>query len=196
MKTATIVFAVVLLVIIVGGAYYLSTNGMTPNYTTTPSTATTTTGAAASSAHVMTSTNQVLGTFLTDSNGMTLYHFTKDTTGTQTSDPVTACTGACAQLWPPLAASSVTVEPVLNQNDFTTFARSDGTMQVAYKGMPLYFYSGDTNPGNTNGQGIGNIWFVVSLSSPTTSTTSATAMATSSTTTTTTSAMSSGSGYP
>lgn len=191
MKTSTVAFVVVLLVIIVGGAYYLSTNNMLPNYTTTSNTATTTTAAVAFSAHVMTSTNQVLGTFLVDSNGMTLYYFTKDTVGTQTSDPVSACSGACLQLWPPLLASSVTVEPGLNQNDFTTFTRSDGTQQVAYKGMPLYFYSSDVNPGDTNGQGVGNVWYVVSLSSPTTSTT---AMATPSTTTTSTT--SSGSGYP
>ena len=37
--------------------------------------------------------------------------------------------------------------------------RPDGTTQVTYNGMPLYYFSGDANPGDTNGQGIGGVWF-------------------------------------
>ena len=42
----------------------------------------------------------------------------------------------------------------------TTFARPDGSMQVAYKGAPLYYYAGDSAAGDTNGQGVGGNWFV------------------------------------
>jgi predicted lipoprotein with Yx(FWY)xxD motif len=33
--------------------------------------------------------------------------------------------------------------------------------QVAYNGHPLSTYSGDSEPGQTNGQGFGGVWFVV-----------------------------------
>ena len=28
-------------------------------------------------------------------------------------------------------------------------------------GWPLYFFSGDSAPGDTNGQGVGDVWYVV-----------------------------------
>ena len=44
---------------------------------------------------------------------------------------------------------------------FATFARDDGTMQVSVNGLPLYTFGGDTAPGDTNGQGVGDVWYVV-----------------------------------
>ena len=44
----------------------------------------------------------------------------------------------------------------------TTFARPDGTMQVAYNGIPLYYFAGDTKAGDTTGQGKNGKWFVAS----------------------------------
>lgn len=103
--------------------------------------------------------NATLGSFLTDSQGRTLYIFMKDTNNTST------CTGACAQTWPPFssqgapqAASGVTASLV------GTTSRSDGATQVTYNGHPLYYYSGDKNMGDTNGQGVGGNWFVISPS--------------------------------
>jgi predicted lipoprotein with Yx(FWY)xxD motif len=43
-----------------------------------------------------------------------------------------------------------------------TTTRTDGTTQVTYKGMPLYHFAGDTKPGDVNGQGVGDVWFVLS----------------------------------
>jgi hypothetical protein len=46
-------------------------------------------------------------------------------------------------------------------------ARSDGKPQVTYHGHPLYFFSGDQNPGDANGQGVntfGGLWYVLSSS--------------------------------
>ena len=85
---------------------------------------------------------------LTDANGMTLYTFDKDTAG------VTNCYDQCAINWPPLIAdASATPE-----GDFTLVDRTDGTKMWAYKGMPLYLWVKDTQPGDTTGDGVGEVW--------------------------------------
>ena len=43
-----------------------------------------------------------------------------------------------------------------------SIVRSDGTKQVTYNGWPLYTYVPDKQPGDTLGEGIGNVWFAVS----------------------------------
>lgn len=82
-------------------------------------------------------------------NGHTLYGDDADTPGSG----VTACYGGCATVWPPL-----TVPPGTTPTGgpgatgaVGTITRADGTIQVTYRGMPLYFYSGDTQAGTTNG---------------------------------------------
>jgi predicted lipoprotein with Yx(FWY)xxD motif len=104
--------------------------------------------------------NGGLGKILVDSHGKTLYLFKKDS-GTRS-----ACTGACAAAWPPLRASH---KPVVGSGAspsmVTTAPRSDGAPQVVYHGHPLYLFSGDKNPGDTNGQGVtafGGAWYAVS----------------------------------
>ena len=77
-----------------------------------------------------------IGTFLTGANGMTLYVFQKD------SPDKSACSGVCAANWPPFvvgAGANVTAGDGVT-GKFTTFKRDDGTMQVAYKGAPLYYF--------------------------------------------------------
>jgi predicted lipoprotein with Yx(FWY)xxD motif len=105
---------------------------------------------------VATANSPTLGVFLTGAGGKTLYILTKDTANAST------CAGACATNWPPLTVptggsaaggSGVT-------GTFSTFARADGTTQVAHNGMPLYYFAGDKNAGDTNGQGSGGVWFV------------------------------------
>ncbi len=98
-----------------------------------------------------------LGQFLTAYNGMTLYTFTKDSAGTST------CYGQCAQKWPAYTVPSVAAVNVpanLEASNVGTIVRADGSIQVTYGGMPLYFYAPDQQPGDTLGQGVGNAWFV------------------------------------
>ncbi len=99
-----------------------------------------------------------LGTFLTGPNGFTLYTLSSDGTGSST------CSGTCATAWPPLTVSSgETVSASGVSGSFTTFTRADGTIQVAYDGHPLYYFSHDTAAGQTNGEGIvafGGTWHV------------------------------------
>jgi predicted lipoprotein with Yx(FWY)xxD motif len=101
--------------------------------------------------------NATLGEFLVDPKGTALYYFTKDTPGMGTSN----CTGACSQIWPPFYTPALTVEPGLNQSDFSTFTRADGRTQIAFMGWPLYSYVKDVSPGDAKGQGFNGIWFVI-----------------------------------
>jgi predicted lipoprotein with Yx(FWY)xxD motif len=107
------------------------------------------------------STNSApLGAYLTGQNGMTLYVLTADTADTST------CSGSCATNWPPLsAASGATITgPSGATGAFATITRSDGSMQVTYNHMPLYYFAGDSAAGDTNGQGKNGVWFVAPLS--------------------------------
>jgi len=98
-----------------------------------------------------------LGSILTDGKGMTLYQFTKDTTKGESS-----CTDQCAQNWPPFTASEPFSLPFTVKGELSTIQRTDGTTQVAYNGIPLYYFAKDTQPGETNGQEKGDVWYVVS----------------------------------
>jgi len=97
-----------------------------------------------------------LGNILVDARGMTLYRFTRD------EPNMSNCYDACAQTWPPLLlpAGNPVAPPGLGGR-LGIAVRRDGTRQVTYNGMPLYFYARDTRPGETNGQGVGGVWFVV-----------------------------------
>jgi predicted lipoprotein with Yx(FWY)xxD motif len=100
------------------------------------------------------------GTALVDGAGRALYLFEADT-GTGST-----CTGACAEVWPPLLAPGAlpaTADAARSELVGTT-ARADGTRQVTYGGHPLYYFAGDKAPGDTTGQGIHNFgggWYVV-----------------------------------
>lgn len=93
--------------------------------------------------------------YFTDSNGMTLYYFTKDVDGKS------ACYGGCAKLWPVFYTSSVTVPASLDPTEFATITRSDGTRQTTYKGWPLYYFAADKAPGDMKGDGARKIWYVM-----------------------------------
>lgn len=97
-----------------------------------------------------------LGVILTTIDGYTLYQFANDVAG----DGKSACEGACAQTWQPLP---VVGEPAGGDGvtgKLDTITRGDGMVQVTYKGKPLYLFSGDAAPGDTNGKAIAN-WSVV-----------------------------------
>jgi predicted lipoprotein with Yx(FWY)xxD motif len=101
-----------------------------------------------------------LGKVLVNGRGLTLYLFEKDPRGRS------ACAGACASIWPPLTASGkLTAGRGVNPRMLATFRRSDGRRQVSYNGHALYFYAGDSRPGQTTGQNLnqfGAKWFVLS----------------------------------
>jgi predicted lipoprotein with Yx(FWY)xxD motif len=115
----------------------------------------------AASATVMLSSTPSLGNFLVDSKGMTLYLFTKDTSG------VSNCNGGCLKAWPPLLAQGNLVAGPGVTGKLGEITRSDGAKQVTYDGMPLYYWASDVKPGDTTGQGVGGVWFIVPPTKPT-----------------------------
>jgi predicted lipoprotein with Yx(FWY)xxD motif len=129
-----------------------TTTSSTPTTTTTsPPTTTTTT----SPYTVNVSSKAGLGTFLVDNKGLTLYWTTSDAVG------VSNITGATLVAWPLFYVSNFNLPSSLKASDFGSIMRADESLQVTYKGYPLYYYSGDKVAGDTTGQGKGNIWFIV-----------------------------------
>lgn len=98
--------------------------------------------------------------YLSTPGGMTLYYYTPDTVGTGSTPPVSSCTGGCLTAWPAFLASG-TVLPSKVAAQLTSFDRGGGVMQSAWKGHPLYLFASDTRPGDTTGDKVGNVWFVV-----------------------------------
>jgi predicted lipoprotein with Yx(FWY)xxD motif len=103
-----------------------------------------------------------LGRVIVNSKGRTLYLFEKDTSRRS------ACSGQCAQFWPPLLTYGAPVARTgVKQSLLGKIRRADGTQQVTYAGHPLYLYVGDSKPGQTNGEGsqeFGAGWDVLSAS--------------------------------
>ncbi len=103
-----------------------------------------------------TANDPVLGPILVDGEGMTLYMFTKD------EPDKSNCTGDCLVKWPPFLTQGNPglgegVDPAL-----VGFSElSDGSKIVTYNHMPLYYWWEDLKPGDTKGQGVGEVWYVV-----------------------------------
>jgi predicted lipoprotein with Yx(FWY)xxD motif len=96
-----------------------------------------------------------VGDYLTGTDGKTLYIFTKD------SANKSVCEGDCAAKWPPVIVSGAApAAPAGVSGALTTFARTDGSMQLAINGLPLYYFAPDTKAGDTTGEGVGGVWFV------------------------------------
>lgn len=97
-----------------------------------------------------------LGPILVDAGGRVLYGFTVD------ADGVSTCYEECAAAWPPLLDDGgATVGEGLDAALLTTVDRTDGTKQLKYGDWPLYYFAGDSAAGDTNGQGVNDVWFVI-----------------------------------
>ena len=115
--------------------------------------------AAAGSGLVLTTKSGSAGAFLTDGSGRAVYLWSKDAMDSS------ACSGACAGAWPPVTTTgAVSASGGVNKADLSTLTRSGGAKQVVYDGHPLYYFSGDSGPGQVNGQGsdgFGAKWWLV-----------------------------------
>ena len=99
-----------------------------------------------------------LGEILVDGEGRTLYMFVPDE---ESGEPT--CYDQCAEAWPPLVAEGeITVGEGLDGSDFSTVPRTDDAGdQVKVGDWPLYYFANDAAPGDTNGQGVNEVWYVL-----------------------------------
>lgn len=135
-----------------GGIYGSPTTPPTPS----PTTATGSTGAL-----IHTTTATIKGaseTILTNAQGMTLYYRTSDTA-------TSVCSGGCASAWPPLLVngSNTPTSSASLPGKLSAVTDANGS-QCAYNGHVLYTFSGDSAAGQTNGEGVAGVWFVVPTS--------------------------------
>lgn len=97
-----------------------------------------------------------IGQLLTDGDGRTLYLLTADKQG------ASVCNDDCVKSWPPLVGSSkASVQGGANASLVGSNQRKDGSTQVTYNGWPLYYRVTDLRPGDTTGQGLDGVWFVL-----------------------------------
>jgi predicted lipoprotein with Yx(FWY)xxD motif len=96
-----------------------------------------------------------LGVILVDADGMTLYMFDQDPPGES------ACYDGCAATWPPLIDDGPVAGDGVDASLLGTTERDDGAIQVTYNDMPLYYFANDSEPGDVNGQGLNDVWWVV-----------------------------------
>lgn len=150
---------VLVLVVLVGGAYIFRNQikSMFMGSTTNQAPANDNPAAGALPTTVVrdivsTDTGATKGDILVGFSGMTLYTFDKDTAG------VSNCSGSCATLWPPYTTAAA---PATLPANVTTLKRADGSIQFAYKGMPVYYYAKDVAPSDVNGDGVGGIWHLI-----------------------------------
>jgi predicted lipoprotein with Yx(FWY)xxD motif len=109
-------------------------------------------------AKVGTASHDTLGTILVDGRGMTLYIFDND------EPKISNCAGGCLTAWPPL----LTDYPPVGLNgvnaNIGTITRDDGSVQVTVDDWPVYFWQGDSESGDAEGQGVNGIWWVLDAS--------------------------------
>ncbi|WP_127131251.1 hypothetical protein [Georgenia sp. SYP-B2076] len=121
--------------------------------TTSPSASTSSEGSEQSGGEVVKTAQTDLGTILVDEDGRTLYLYTKDSPGKS------VCEGDCLVAWPPVGKA--TAGEGVDASMLGTITRSDGATQASYGDWPLYYYAADTKAGDTTGQGVGGVWWVI-----------------------------------
>jgi predicted lipoprotein with Yx(FWY)xxD motif len=100
-------------------------------------------------------TKEGVGPYLADAKGMTLYTFKKDSAGKS------ACEGDCLTKWPIFYGKKFKAPNGVDKKDFGVIIREDNKKkQTTFRGMPLYYFFKDVKAGDTNGNGINNVWSV------------------------------------
>ncbi len=117
------------------------------------------TGTPLAPALINVSQNAKLGPILTDGQGMTVYILTQDTPNTST------CYGSCSAIWPPvLTDGAPTPGSGMQASLLGITTRNDGSTQVTYNSWPLYYFVNDKGPGDTDGEGVQDVWYVITPS--------------------------------
>lgn len=156
---ATLALAMVPLALAACGSTSATSSSASPTDSSPAGTASPSGSAAAGTPLVGTATAMVAGkseTILVDAKGMTVYYRTSDTA-------TNLCSGSCASVWPPLLLElgTATADSSIIAN--VSVLQGANGKQLAYKGHALYRYSKDSAAGDTNGNGIGNVWFAATV---------------------------------
>lgn len=108
--------------------------------------------------HLELATVPTHGSVVVGEGGRSVYLFTNDSGGSS------ACVDDCAATWPPVTVASAAdvVAGTGVTGAIGTIERADGTTQVTLGGAPLYYFAADGAAGDTMGQGIGGVWYLVS----------------------------------
>jgi predicted lipoprotein with Yx(FWY)xxD motif len=146
-------------------------------------------GTSSGATGVHTVSDATLGTIVVNGKGLTLYRFDMDTN----KPPASHCTGQCTTQWPAAPASDASMVKGVNQKLLGSITGTDGQKQLTLNGWPLYTYAQDSKAGDTNGQGVGGIWWAVTPAGAKAS--AASSAGSSSTTSPTTNSGSSGGSY-
>ncbi|MGN7969820.1 hypothetical protein [uncultured Microbacterium sp.] len=150
-RIATITTTVAVAAIFLAGC---STAANPANSSATPTdspSATTSADAAA-----LTTASSPLGEIITDEAGYTVYTFTRDTPNSGISN----CYDDCAMTWPAVSASSTSAADGVT-GEVGSITRTDGTTQLTINGWPIYRFAKDAAPGQVNGQGVKDAWYVL-----------------------------------
>lgn len=144
-SSAVIVAIIIVIVLIVGGFFLFHKPNKTGSVAHTTPKTTTSTAAPVNNSVLTTKTDSSLGQYLADPSGKPLYTYNADTNGASN------CTGSCLANWPAYTAQGSTDNLPAGVG---TITRSDnGQTQYTYNGMPLYYFTGDSN-GRVTGDGV------------------------------------------
>jgi predicted lipoprotein with Yx(FWY)xxD motif len=99
--------------------------------------------------------NEAHGSILVDGAGLSLYLFDNDAAG------VSNCSGGCLAKWPPLLAEYGTAALGDVTASLGTITRDDGAVQVTVNEMPVYYWASDASEGDTGGQAVGEVWWLL-----------------------------------
>lgn len=141
-----------------GGSAGTTTTSSAPS-SSTPSSAAPTSAALASPAAAELKTGaSTAGKIVVDGKGMSVYFFTKDVKDSGTS----ACAGACVAMWPAVTTTSAAPSVEGVTGTIGTITTADGKKQLTINGLPVYYFANDKAPGDILGQGVNNVWYLVS----------------------------------
>jgi predicted lipoprotein with Yx(FWY)xxD motif len=96
-----------------------------------------------------------LGKIVVNGKGLTAYFYDLDVA----NSGVSACTGSCLVNWPPIISKSAAPTFSRVTGKVTVMA---GTKQIEINGRPIYTFIGDSTKGSVRGQGLEDVWYVIS----------------------------------
>ena len=98
-----------------------------------------------------------LGEIVVNGECRTVYTFDGDTA----SPPKSNCVGQCELRWTPVPSPQASSIEGIELDLIGSIERPDGSSQITVKGWPIYYFAGDKEPGDVNGQGVGGKWWVM-----------------------------------